>query len=606
MGNTSSSSGRHHDDTVDHGYLVPQGVYTGPRDWNQAVVSQLICQRRLAPFYRPLEDYEESWDDERILAARKQPASDSGEPDSRTYVEVSTSAASTHSSQKSGKRPSPIVPAICTECFVQIKRIEPTVTHVVSEPAACPYCVQDNFGIVYTPPPWRAGMGADPNHQTSPLDSPKGSQQFIGDGLTPAAPAHKRRQKSYSADAPEVVTIDQVRPDWEAKLAAVRAAVARRANRRIIMRQVGDRLIPVGVTSGRVHALNPEEAGNIILEGGVGGDNGSGSRRSRRNRQQPASFEQLVSLGLGGQQYMGLAGQDIEELMVMEAMRLSLLEHEEQQRKEKEAEEKKKREEAKGGNMPSSEGESSNAASVPGPSTVEAQLSSAPEASAAEAPGPSSLSVISISPSSSPNTRSSSSSHRHKSNPPTLNSVANPPAFSTLSAALSTASTASAVLHSSQRSLPAVEKSGAATSSTSDPATALPNAIVCSPDGASAIAETGEPRSSGGEPSTLSPSPPNDNASTASKPIPVRMDSAASSEAGPVSYDNLPSSPSSLADSYLAYEPLLSRGADDVSSGPSDDQQHSPPLSHADSVPLKFTSASERELLASSVSEHSP
>lgn len=51
--------------------------------------------------------------------------------------------------------------AICTECFVQIKRIEPTTTHLVSEPAACPYCVQDNFGVVYTPPAWRSGIGSD-------------------------------------------------------------------------------------------------------------------------------------------------------------------------------------------------------------------------------------------------------------------------------------------------------------------------------------------------------------------------------------------------------------------------------------------------------------
>lgn len=44
---------------------------------------------------------------------------------------------------------------------------------------------------------------------------------------------------------------DQIRPDWEEKLATVKAAVTRRANRRIIMRQVGDRLIPVGITSSR-------------------------------------------------------------------------------------------------------------------------------------------------------------------------------------------------------------------------------------------------------------------------------------------------------------------------------------------------------------------
>ena len=51
--------------------------------------------------------------------------------------------------------------AICTECFVQIKRADPTTTHLVSEPACCPYCVRDNFGVVYTPPPWRAGIGSE-------------------------------------------------------------------------------------------------------------------------------------------------------------------------------------------------------------------------------------------------------------------------------------------------------------------------------------------------------------------------------------------------------------------------------------------------------------
>jgi len=38
---------------------------------------------------------------------------------------------------------------ICTECFVQIKRAEPTPTHLESEPAACPFCMETNFGGVY-------------------------------------------------------------------------------------------------------------------------------------------------------------------------------------------------------------------------------------------------------------------------------------------------------------------------------------------------------------------------------------------------------------------------------------------------------------------------
>jgi hypothetical protein len=71
MGNASSSTAKTAETRVDHGYLTPHGIYTGAVDWNQHIVGHLILERRLAPFYRPLEDYEESWDDETILAHRK-------------------------------------------------------------------------------------------------------------------------------------------------------------------------------------------------------------------------------------------------------------------------------------------------------------------------------------------------------------------------------------------------------------------------------------------------------------------------------------------------------------------------------------------------------
>src|SRR5258708_856975 len=95
----------------------------------------------------------------------------------------------------------------------------------------------------------------------------------------------------YSESAtPNVSNPDQIHPDWEAKLAAVQAAAARRANRRIIMRQIGDRLIPVGITSGRIHPL-PVEAAGTEGEGG-------GSRRSRRRQpQQPCLNSFLGHLG---------------------------------------------------------------------------------------------------------------------------------------------------------------------------------------------------------------------------------------------------------------------------------------------------------------------
>ena len=117
MGNSSSSSGRHHDETVDYGSLVPQGVYTGPRDWNQSVVTQLIVQRKLAPFYRPLEEYEESWDDDQILAARKElPESSEHGHDAPTRPEAGRSSHGKRPSSGKEFRPEAAVYRGATEC----------------------------------------------------------------------------------------------------------------------------------------------------------------------------------------------------------------------------------------------------------------------------------------------------------------------------------------------------------------------------------------------------------------------------------------------------------------------------------------------------------
>jgi hypothetical protein len=98
MGNSASSSSRSaHDDSVDYGFLTPQGVYSGPRDWNEQVVGRLIAERKLAPFYRPLDDYDDAWDADKILAARKElpapPVAD-GDP---ARPDPPPSAASRHS-----------------------------------------------------------------------------------------------------------------------------------------------------------------------------------------------------------------------------------------------------------------------------------------------------------------------------------------------------------------------------------------------------------------------------------------------------------------------------------------------------------------------------
>lgn len=160
-------------------------------------------------------------------------------------------------------------------------------------------------------------------------------------------------------------------PDWESKLEAMKATVARRANRRIVFRQVGDRLIPVGITSGRAgdganatmatqtlppdflsqiaaaldHSNNPESSSSSGGGSSSGGRSGFRVRSSRRRGGSTGNSagendevsRLLESLGLGG-------GPDLEEMMLQEAMRLSQLEEEERQKKVKEEEEKKQRE----------------------------------------------------------------------------------------------------------------------------------------------------------------------------------------------------------------------------------------------------------------------
>lgn len=132
---------------------------------------------------------------------------------------------------------------------------------------------------------------------------------------------------------------DMVHPDWEAKLEQMKALVARRANRRIVFRQVGDRLIPVGITSSRggegsaptmatTTNLPPNFLSQLAAALDASNNEGGSRRRSRgsRRRSTDEMTSLLESLGLGG-------GSDIEELMVQEAMRISQLEEEERQKK---------------------------------------------------------------------------------------------------------------------------------------------------------------------------------------------------------------------------------------------------------------------------------
>ncbi|PLB37187.1 Sip5p [Aspergillus candidus] len=482
------------DEHVDGGYLVTQGVYTGAEDFSKAVVRQLMIERRLAPFWRGLNDFSDSWTEHQLMAAARGlpiPAPDeippeleyrnpprvtedtkeSSDPRSIQHLTVpitsrsqsdgsdvsqsSTPAQSLPSTSpiSQGTSSSPLFRTraktlaslttsrnanvadpgpremqlphdpfvngqpmeaylykaasecpicflyyppylnrtrccdqpICSECFVQIKRPEPhppehgdadpnapapaTTSEaappdnqdgqLVSEPAACPFCVQPEFGVTYMTPPFRRGLTypADPGSRLN-LASPVSSTSSLSSGNV-ASFTGRRRATSLSAADPAVITTDRIRPDWAQKLANARAHAARRSaaatalhtaaymmnsnpsasesrnfgiGRRGVMRRSG---APEGQGSpGRgspaLQALafltDRRGAGNETdsAEEGGGTPARSGSRRTRVD--------------------------DLEDMMMMEAIRLSLASEEERRKREdKEAkkEAKKREKEAK-------------------------------------------------------------------------------------------------------------------------------------------------------------------------------------------------------------------------------------------------------------------
>ena len=128
--------------------------------------------------------------------------------------------------------------SICSECFVQIKRPDPhppeheqpgqprppeeEADMLVSEVAACPFCVTPEFGVSYEPPPFRRGLTYAGQPNRNPLKNPTSA---MSSSSSLSAPNGRRRATSLSANASQVITTDRVRPDWAKKLADARAHV---------------------------------------------------------------------------------------------------------------------------------------------------------------------------------------------------------------------------------------------------------------------------------------------------------------------------------------------------------------------------------------------
>ena len=238
---------------------------------------------------------------------------------------------------------------ICSECFVQIKRPDPHPPEheqpgqerppeeeaelLVSEVAACPFCVTPEFGVTYEPPPFRRGLAYAQASSPNPfrnMTSAASSQTSL------PTVGGRRRTTSLSANSPGVITTDRVRPDWAKKLADARAHTLRRSAAATALHNAayvlgngqGETQIRGGLLGRRRRTLfidSPGASGSGTPREGGDGEQARGTSRGHRV-------------------------EDLEDLMMMEAIRLSLAAEEDRKRKEEKAdkkEEKKKAKEAK-------------------------------------------------------------------------------------------------------------------------------------------------------------------------------------------------------------------------------------------------------------------
>lgn len=267
---------------------------------------------------------------------------------------------------------------ICSECFVQIKRPDPhppenhgehpdpnapppaEADALVSEPACCPYCQQPEFGVTYEAPPFRRGLAYSivPGN-IGAMNTAMSSSSSLNSNLSPtslSSPSHgsRRRTQSLSVNAPNVITTDRIRPDWATKLAAQRAHIARRAAAATALHTAA--FLMGNADSARSFGFARHGRFSRRNTGGSIGNNGDSSTVPAPAEASEAAapsvgIEPGPRVSSGGAPGLAAATrrsrlEDLEEMMMLEAVRLSLAEEERRQQKaDKEARKEAKKKE---------------------------------------------------------------------------------------------------------------------------------------------------------------------------------------------------------------------------------------------------------------------
>ncbi|KAI8079828.1 uncharacterized protein BX664DRAFT_341553 [Halteromyces radiatus] len=93
---------------------------------------------------------------------------------------------------------------ICTDCFLQLRRSDESPL----DPAACPFCVQPNLGVIHIPPEWsqQYKIFKQQRMDICMLWEPEEDGNTTG---------KKQRWKKLGPNDRHVVLVDQVRPNWQ-------------------------------------------------------------------------------------------------------------------------------------------------------------------------------------------------------------------------------------------------------------------------------------------------------------------------------------------------------------------------------------------------------
>lgn len=293
MGSSQSSTARTSQEEqirqVDGGSLsLEDGVYTAPQDWKKSVVRALQLARKLAPYYKGLDDYDQTWSTEQLLTElRSSLPSNAYNQALLTSVSdpsgYSNPASTTNSGRGSPSRPSsyiesnspgssPVKPrrprAVTVDSSSNIHQVQrprvPFAVTLYQNAVECPICFlyypsniattrccrqpicTECFVQIRRPNPHPPVVHADDpqppaeHPETLIMESPVCPYCNLPDfGIIYEAPNFALPRQPFQSfpanqrDIPptdtRVILTDMIRPDWSAKLQRAKDRAARRA-----------------------------------------------------------------------------------------------------------------------------------------------------------------------------------------------------------------------------------------------------------------------------------------------------------------------------------------------------------------------------------------